>query len=161
VSVGEAKGRHGGSVTRCAGGTNCNLCHSGSREAAIRNLEAPAEFSAGFRVRAFGAPRNDGAALALRAARRHICDIMDAATPATAAPAIAVDALVKRYKGATAVDGISFQLAPGSITGLLGGNGAGKTTTIATLMGLVPPPPAPSRCWAPGCRNSVIACCTA
>jgi ABC-2 type transport system ATP-binding protein len=55
------------------------------------------------------------------------------------APAIAVDALVKRYKGVTAVDGISFRLAPGSITGLLGGNGAGKSTTIAMIMGLVTP----------------------
>ncbi len=55
------------------------------------------------------------------------------------ASAIAVDALVKRYKAATAVDGISFRLAPGSITGLLGGNGAGKTTTIAMIMGLVTP----------------------
>src|SRR5471032_256925 len=54
-------------------------------------------------------------------------------------PAIAVDALVKRYKGTTAVDGISFRLPTGSITGLLGGNGAGKTTTIAMIMGLVTP----------------------
>jgi ABC-2 type transport system ATP-binding protein len=52
---------------------------------------------------------------------------------------IAVDRLVKRYKGVAAVDGISFHLAPGSITGLLGGNGAGKTTTIAMIMGLVTP----------------------
>ena len=60
---------------------------------------------------------------------------MDVQTPS----AIAVDALVKRYKAATAVDGVSFRLAPGSITGLLGGNGAGKTTTIAMIMGLVQP----------------------
>jgi len=53
--------------------------------------------------------------------------------------AIAVDQLVKRYKGVAAVDGISFQLPPGSITCLLGGNGAGKTTTIAMIMGLVTP----------------------
>ena len=53
--------------------------------------------------------------------------------------AIAVDRLVKRYKAATAVDDISFRLATGSITGLLGGNGAGKTTTIAMIMGLVSP----------------------
>jgi ABC-2 type transport system ATP-binding protein len=51
-------------------------------------------------------------------------------------PAIAVDRLVKRYKGVGAVDGISFKLAAGSVTGLLGGNGAGKTTTIAIIMGL-------------------------
>jgi ABC-2 type transport system ATP-binding protein len=53
--------------------------------------------------------------------------------------AVAADRLVKRYKGVTAVDGISFRLATGSITGLLGGNGAGKTTTIAMIMGLVTP----------------------
>src|SRR5579885_2497790 len=53
--------------------------------------------------------------------------------------AVAVDRLVKLYKGLAAVDGISFRLAPGSITGLLGGNGAGKTTTIAMIMGLVTP----------------------
>ncbi|HEY2528789.1 MAG TPA: ABC transporter ATP-binding protein [Xanthobacteraceae bacterium] len=56
-----------------------------------------------------------------------------------AIPAIAVKRLVKIYKSIPAVDGISFTLAPGSITGLLGGNGAGKTTTIATIMGLVTP----------------------
>src|SRR5205814_6925129 len=43
------------------------------------------------------------------------------------------------YKTSTAVAGISFSLAPGTVTGLLGGNGAGKTTTIAMLMGLVTP----------------------
>src|SRR6266705_1998594 len=53
--------------------------------------------------------------------------------------AIAVDQLVKLYKTTTAVDGISFALPRGSITGLLGGNGAGKTTTIAMIMGLVMP----------------------
>jgi ABC-2 type transport system ATP-binding protein len=55
------------------------------------------------------------------------------------APPIAVERLVKIYKTIAAVDGISFTLAPGSITGLLGGNGAGKTTTIATIMGLTTP----------------------
>jgi len=54
-------------------------------------------------------------------------------------PAIEVDRLVKTYKTTHAVAGISFALAPGSITGLLGGNGAGKTTTIAMIMGLVTP----------------------
>jgi ABC-2 type transport system ATP-binding protein len=56
-----------------------------------------------------------------------------------AVPAIAVDQLVKVYKTTRAVDGISFALEPGSITGLLGGNGAGKTTTIAIILGLVLP----------------------
>jgi ABC-2 type transport system ATP-binding protein len=54
-------------------------------------------------------------------------------------PPIAVERLVKIYKTVPAVDGISFTLAPGSITGLLGGNGAGKTTTIASIMGLITP----------------------
>jgi ABC-2 type transport system ATP-binding protein len=54
-------------------------------------------------------------------------------------PAIAVDQLVKVYKTIRAVDGVSFALEAGSITGLLGGNGAGKTTTIAMILGLVMP----------------------
>jgi ABC-2 type transport system ATP-binding protein len=53
--------------------------------------------------------------------------------------AIEVEGLVKRYKTANAVNGITFSLVAGSITGLLGGNGAGKTTTIAMIMGLVTP----------------------
>ena len=54
-------------------------------------------------------------------------------------PAIAVDQLVKVFGATRAVDGISFALPPGSMTGLLGGNGAGKTTTIAMILGLVMP----------------------
>ena len=54
-------------------------------------------------------------------------------------PAIKVERLVKIYKQLPAVDGVSFAIAPGSITGLLGGNGAGKTTTIAMIMGLIMP----------------------
>jgi ABC-2 type transport system ATP-binding protein len=53
--------------------------------------------------------------------------------------AIDVARLVKLYKSTRAVDDISFSIARGSITGLLGGNGAGKTTTIAMIMGLVLP----------------------
>jgi ABC-2 type transport system ATP-binding protein len=60
-----------------------------------------------------------------------------------AIPAIEVSNLTKVYasngKTTRAVDGISFTLAPGSITGLLGGNGAGKTTTIAMILGLIEP----------------------
>jgi ABC-2 type transport system ATP-binding protein len=54
-------------------------------------------------------------------------------------PALEVDQLAKVYGSTRAVDGISFALAPGSITALLGGNGAGKTTTIAMILGLVTP----------------------
>ncbi len=56
-----------------------------------------------------------------------------------AEPAIEVAHLTKIFDGVTAVDDISFTIARGSVTGLLGGNGAGKTTTIGMLMGLVLP----------------------
>jgi ABC-2 type transport system ATP-binding protein len=55
------------------------------------------------------------------------------------AAAIDVAHLAKVYNKTRAVDDISFSIARGSITGLLGGNGAGKTTTIAMIMGLVLP----------------------
>src|SRR4051812_6745489 len=57
----------------------------------------------------------------------------------TTEPAIAVERLTKVYKTTRAVDGITFSLPAGSVTGLLGGNGAGKTTTIAMILGLVMP----------------------
>src|SRR5215470_2158698 len=60
-----------------------------------------------------------------------------AADPKSAA--IDVEHLVKVYKITRAVDDVTFRIARGSITGLLGGNGAGKTTTIAMIMGLVLP----------------------
>ena len=63
---------------------------------------------------------------------------LPAAGPSTSA-AIDVAHLTKLYKTTRAVDGVSFRIAQGSITGLLGGNGAGKTTTIAMIMGLVLP----------------------
>ena len=53
--------------------------------------------------------------------------------------AIEVAHLTKLYTTTRAVDDLSFRIARGSITGLLGGNGAGKTTTIAMIMGLVLP----------------------
>jgi ABC-2 type transport system ATP-binding protein len=62
-----------------------------------------------------------------------------AAAGLTGPAAIEAAHLVKLYKSTRAVDDISFRIARGSITGLLGGNGAGKTTTIAMIMGLVLP----------------------
>jgi ABC-2 type transport system ATP-binding protein len=47
--------------------------------------------------------------------------------------------LRKRYRKATAVDGLTFKVRDGSITGFLGPNGAGKTTTLRILLGLVHP----------------------
>lgn len=73
--------------------------------------------------------------------------------------AIEADRLTKHYGDSLAVDGISFAIETGSITGLLGGNGAGKTTTIGMMMGLIAPT---SRfgCLAPIWRRSPIARCT-
>jgi ABC-2 type transport system ATP-binding protein len=53
--------------------------------------------------------------------------------------AIEIHELTKRFGDVTAVDRLSFELAPGSITGFLGPNGAGKTTTLRMLLGLVAP----------------------
>jgi ABC-2 type transport system ATP-binding protein len=54
-------------------------------------------------------------------------------------PAIEADRLTKHYGDSIAVDGISFSIPAGSVTGLLGGNGAGKTTTIGMILSLVAP----------------------
>ena len=47
--------------------------------------------------------------------------------------------LGKRFGPVTAVDDVSFEVAPGRVTGFLGPNGAGKTTTLRMLLGLVTP----------------------
>jgi ABC-2 type transport system ATP-binding protein len=47
--------------------------------------------------------------------------------------------LTKRFGSLTAVDDLSFTVAPGQVTGFLGPNGAGKTTTLRMLLGLVRP----------------------
>ena len=60
-------------------------------------------------------------------------------SPDPNAPAIAAEALTKRYGDTTAVDSLSFTLPRGATFGLLGGNGAGKSTTIAMLLGLLVP----------------------
>ena len=52
---------------------------------------------------------------------------------------IQIRELVKRYGGRIAVDELSFEVKPGSVTGFLGPNGAGKTTTMRALLGLTTP----------------------
>ena len=52
---------------------------------------------------------------------------------------IRVEHLSKSFGTVRAVDDLSFQVAPGRVTGFLGPNGAGKTTTLRMLLGLVRP----------------------
>jgi ABC-2 type transport system ATP-binding protein len=47
--------------------------------------------------------------------------------------------LTKRYGAKTAVDGLSFTVRPGVVTGFLGPNGAGKSTTMRMVLGLDAP----------------------
>ncbi|MBY0364440.1 MAG: ABC transporter ATP-binding protein [Phreatobacter sp.] len=63
-----------------------------------------------------------------------MCSVMSSVTAA-----IEVENLVKDYGPVRAVAGLSFAVAGGSTTALLGGNGAGKSTTIGMIMGLVLP----------------------
>jgi len=53
--------------------------------------------------------------------------------------AIEVRDLRKRYGSTTAVDGLSFTVAPGEVTGFVGPNGAGKSTTMRVILGLDAP----------------------
>jgi branched-chain amino acid transport system ATP-binding protein len=43
-----------------------------------------------------------------------------------------------RYGGVQAVRGLSFEVAPGEIVGLIGANGAGKSSTLHAIMGVAP-----------------------
>src|SRR6185369_4168489 len=52
---------------------------------------------------------------------------------------IEVHELTKRYGSKTAVDGLSFTVKPGIVTGFLGPNGAGKSTTMRMIVGLDAP----------------------
>ena len=49
---------------------------------------------------------------------------------------IAATGLTKRYGTTAAVDGLTFEVKPGIVTGFLGPNGAGKTTSMRLILGL-------------------------
>ena len=52
---------------------------------------------------------------------------------------ITVSALTKRYGPRVAVDDLTFDIAPGRVTGFVGPNGAGKSTTMRMMVGLTRP----------------------
>jgi branched-chain amino acid transport system permease protein len=56
-----------------------------------------------------------------------------------ARPAVEVTDVRKAFGGIQAVDGLSFDLLEGRVTGLIGPNGAGKTTVFNLLTGAIPP----------------------
>jgi ABC-2 type transport system ATP-binding protein len=49
---------------------------------------------------------------------------------------IAVNGLRKRFGSVIALDGLSFSVSPGQVTGFVGPNGAGKSTTMRAILGL-------------------------
>ena len=51
---------------------------------------------------------------------------------------LTLEALDVRYGGVDAVRGLSFEVAPGEIVGLIGANGAGKSSTLHAIMGVAP-----------------------
>ena len=55
------------------------------------------------------------------------------------APAVRFERVTKRFGDFTAVDGVDFEVPPGTIFGILGPNGAGKTTSIRMLMNIFGP----------------------
>jgi ABC-2 type transport system ATP-binding protein len=52
---------------------------------------------------------------------------------------IEVAALTKRYRQRAVVDGVTFTVRPGKVTGFMGRNGAGKSTTLRMILGLTRP----------------------
>jgi ABC-2 type transport system ATP-binding protein len=54
-------------------------------------------------------------------------------------PEVVVDRLYKRYGATRALDGMSFTVQAGLVTGFVGPNGAGKSTTLRVILGLDAP----------------------
>ncbi|MCG3180914.1 MAG: putative multidrug ABC transporter ATP-binding protein YbhF [Phycisphaerae bacterium] len=63
-------------------------------------------------------------------------------------PAIQTDKLTRAFSGVRAVDGLTLQVEPGEIFGLVGPDGAGKTTTMRLLTAIMTP--SDGRAWVNG-----------
>ncbi|WP_432846336.1 ABC transporter ATP-binding protein [Amycolatopsis sp. CA-161197] len=57
----------------------------------------------------------------------------------TETPLLAVHGLTRRFGGVTAVDDVSFTVAPGTVRAIIGPNGAGKTTLLDLMTGFTAP----------------------
>lgn len=88
-----------------------------------------------------GAPSADGRALGASAEELARVLATGAGTEQVAdpEPVVEIRGLRKAFGGIHAVDGLSFDLLEGRVTGLIGPNGAGKTTVFNLLTGAIPP----------------------
>ncbi|MCZ2402127.1 ABC transporter ATP-binding protein [Paenarthrobacter sp. Z7-10] len=70
------------------------------------------------------------------------------------APAIEAVDLYKTFGHSTALDGVSFSVAPGTVFGMIGPNGAGKTTTMRILLDIIRPSSGRARVLDTDARNA-------
>jgi simple sugar transport system ATP-binding protein len=63
--------------------------------------------------------------------------VSDAGGAGATRAALELTAITKRFGAATALDGVSMRVAPGTVHALLGENGAGKTTLMRIAFGLI------------------------
>src|ERR1700683_5624821 len=97
-----------------------------------RNRPAvPGRLPAGISPRAHAAPRRWARGQTRRGPRLRHLVAMNAS--------IEIDGLRKRFGSTQALDGMTFTVQPGQVTGFVGPNGAGKSTTIRVVVGLDAP----------------------
>jgi len=82
-----------------------------------------------------GRPRREAMRGSSRSAEDGVVRTMGIGGAATA-PSLEIDGVTKRYGDRTVVDGLTFTVRPGRVTGFLGPNGSGKSTTMKILLDL-------------------------